>query len=510
MLFRAGNLQSQNGAQMRRLRLAGAIAAAYLKSDSVRDTEALISKRLLFVSFLYALIALIVVILQAWSGADMSRAVALLALPFFAGIAVFRAVTMRSLAFPLLSLAIAYHLLAFIWPHINGQMLALFPNLSELRIETLLLAVSGLCGLSASAVSLRRVYERLGGRVRSLIERHSFDGVAEWFLFGTVLWLVQIAISAVAGDIVALQAVQRWMKSLGVMFIVAAALRSDSNQLPIRLVGIAVASYEVIVAIAVGSLATPVFLIVQLLALRFYFRRKVSLVDLTIVLAVIFGTIMLQNVKREFRLQYWSGGAQSTSVERALRFVELATDWSANSTENKDSDRMSDSLEARANNAPALLVVMEMTPGLVPYLTGETLLPLTYSWIPRFIWPEKPQERLGNEWAKPYNLLGAGDYETSYNLPWLIEWYLNFGVLGVVFGMYAAGGLLRLCEQSFFSLAAKPYSVVVGVALLSQLWWLESNISLTVGGVFIQLVATALLSYAFKVPFSVLFNSKRQ
>lgn len=55
---------------------------------------------------------------------------------------------------------------------------------------------------------------------------------------------------------------------------------------------------------------------------------------------------------------------------------------------------------------------------------GKTIyLPLLTKMIPRSLWPNKPDERFGNDWARRYGYL-RDDYSTSYNLPWLPEQYM--------------------------------------------------------------------------------------
>ena len=71
---------------------------------------------------------------------------------------------------------------------------------------------------------------------------------------------------------------------------------------------------------------------------------------------------------------------------------------------------------------------------------------------------------------------------------------MNFGLIGVFLGMGIAGYLFGVIEQIFFSDSASPYVYLVGVALVSRLWWLESNISLTLGNFLIQFIVVVVIS----------------
>ncbi len=120
-----------------------------------------------------------------------------------------------------------------------------------------------------------------------------------------------------------------------------------------------------------------------------------------------------------------------------------------------------------------------------PFLYGETYLPLAIKWIPRFLWPDKPTEDLGNRWAREYSYLGPDDYTTSFNLPWLSEMYMNFGTLGVIVVNFLIGLLFRFLREAFWRNTANSSSFAFGLVIAAPLMFVESNISLTIGGLII-------------------------
>ncbi len=121
------------------------------------------------------------------------------------------------------------------------------------------------------------------------------------------------------------------------------------------------------------------------------------------------------------------------------------------------------------------------TPGRVPFFAGETLRPLLFVAIPRVLWPDKPHENIGNRIGHAYRILNPDDRSTSINLPWIVEFYINFGVKGVILGLglvgIALGGLawLGTAESESASLA------LLTVGVLFPLAYQESNISLMIG-----------------------------
>jgi len=64
-------------------------------------------------------------------------------------------------------------------------------------------------------------------------------------------------------------------------------------------------------------------------------------------------------------------------------------------------------------------VVDDKSPDPVPYWGGKTYRPLFTSFIPRAIYPDKTEERVGSEFGRRYGFLSQDDLHISINLPWL-------------------------------------------------------------------------------------------
>ncbi len=140
----------------------------------------------------------------------------------------------------------------------------------------------------------------------------------------------------------------------------------------------------------------------------------------------------------------------------------------------------------------ALVVLLQFcvdqTPERIPFLEGETLKNLLTNVVPRVFWPNKPPEVLGQWFGHHYRILRDNDTVTSINLPWLIEFYINFGPLGVVVGMAIVGVLLALAERVLLNPAMTDLEVVTGWALVFRFFYQESNLSLMLGGMITQAV----------------------
>jgi len=125
----------------------------------------------------------------------------------------------------------------------------------------------------------------------------------------------------------------------------------------------------------------------------------------------------------------------------------------------------------------------------VPFWDGETYLSLVGFAVPRFIWPSKPTKTLGQDFGHRYGYLDSWDTWTSINLPFLIEFYANFGEIGVLIGMVIVGLIYRLLDNDL-NRAGQPLQVTIcSLVLLVPMLNIESDFSLVFGGLFMNGVA---------------------
>jgi hypothetical protein len=105
------------------------------------------------------------------------------------------------------------------------------------------------------------------------------------------------------------------------------------------------------------------------------------------------------------------------------------------------------------------------------YRRGETLEYLTWVWIPRFVWPDKPTIAKGQWFASEIGqgfYLPSGAFSNSINMTIPGELYLNYGWLGIVVGCSLIGALFSLLWRSadFWHGGANPWGNALGFFLL--------------------------------------------
>ena len=104
----------------------------------------------------------------------------------------------------------------------------------------------------------------------------------------------------------------------------------------------------------------------------------------------------------------------------------------------------------------------------VPFQGGWTLSHLFLAYIPRAIWPGKPQLAIGI-WITEH--FGSGPGVPSHTGPsWIGELYRNFGYWGIIVGMLVIGVLFRLVHELFFRRSSTiPAILVRGIFLFTTL-----------------------------------------
>ena len=114
--------------------------------------------------------------------------------------------------------------------------------------------------------------------------------------------------------------------------------------------------------------------------------------------------------------------------------------------------------------------------------------------LPRALFPGKPEEITGQTFGHRYGLLDQANFETSYNLPQLIEGYVNFGIPGIVISMLLFGVLYRLVQLTFVHANMGFGALISGIYVSVKLLQIESATSLVLGDLIWTLIFLASVS----------------
>jgi len=138
----------------------------------------------------------------------------------------------------------------------------------------------------------------------------------------------------------------------------------------------------------------------------------------------------------------------------------------------------------------SIAAIVSDTGRWVDYRYGGTLILAPIGlFIPRVLWPDKPNISIGREFGETFRLRGALDYET-YIAPTMVgEFYWNFSVPGVVVGMWCLGMGYRWYYQRYGAGAGfAPIRKSIYFTLLPSALSFEGNVAIIVGGVIKVLV----------------------
>lgn len=209
--------------------------------------------------------------------------------------------------------------------------------------------------------------------------------------------------------------------------------------------------------------------------------------------------------KYDYRLKTWS------EAGRNLTFLDTSRIFLSTYFFDKSKDLKLRNLIQRNDNFRlerrifhsywSLLIVTKETPKQIPYWNGYSYKILTSKLVPRIFWKDKPSDTLGNDFGHRYNVLTKKskdterDNNTSWNMPVLNEFYVNFGKIGVAFGMLLIGIFFGLIIRIFSKIKKNNIEYMISFYLFVPLFFLESHLSLLFGALIQSYIFLMILSY---------------
>jgi hypothetical protein len=250
-----------------------------------------------------------------------------------------------------------------------------------------------------------------------------------------------------------------------------------------------------VVGISSGWLGSFVGLGIVCMIVYTYERRKLPLTAALIVLPVI---LFFQSGKEAFRGRYWRGDSAGGYSERVAFWVESSWNiWADAITDRtgQKSKLLADATLSRLSLLQQTANVMAFTPERVPYQYGHLYSYIGVTFIPRFLWPDKPSVNDANRWYQvSYRLTVRGELSTvSIAVGTLAESYINFGWLGPVLIMFPLGIFLGTVQRIFLRADSGLLFSSVGAVLVPQLLAVESQMAQYVAGLAQQVFVVLLI-----------------
>jgi hypothetical protein len=225
-----------------------------------------------------------------------------------------------------------------------------------------------------------------------------------------------------------------------------------------------------------------------------YERRKFPAMAALIVLPVI---LFFQPAKQAFRGRYWKEESSDTSIERVSFWVENSWQLWGKALIGQDAEQLKDLSDATLSRLSLLQQtanVIELTPSRVPYQYGSMYSYIFVTFVPRFLWPDKPSVNDANRWYQvTYGLTDTRQLSSvSIAVGTVAESYINFGWVGPALIIFPLGIFLGSFERIFLHPDSSLLLSGLGAVLVPQLLAIESQMAEYVAGL-TQQIALVLL-----------------
>ena len=243
------------------------------------------------------------------------------------------------------------------------------------------------------------------------------------------------------------------------------------------------------------------FFLITLLLVKWFFQKRINWFFVIIILIIIFFGSGVKNIFR-----YAQNLDSKNKIENNIiskRFYQ-----NLQYGDEKYLDQNFSTLRQRLTY-PYLSLInsVRITPKDHPYLQGESYLPIFFKFLPSLIFKHQYQENFGNKFGRLYGFASIEDFNTSFNVPFITEFYINFGIIGVALGMFFIGFFFYILENFFISKKKKNNLTNLIILTCSvPLCIPESNLSLMLGAFLQNLLIIFIVIFFFIKIFFVIRN----
>lgn len=215
----------------------------------------------------------------------------------------------------------------------------------------------------------------------------------------------------------------------------------------------AIVGFAAVRGIATGFIEQAIVPIGVLVMTKWLYTKQIPL---SISILTIGAILFLAPVKGEFRQQAWFGDASNGASQSPVSKVVLWTDqainyWSDTLTGTRQVSEATNSATSRLDLIHQFAYIYSLTPSAIPYQYGKTYSYLLIAFVPRVLWPDKPQAGAANKYyAVTYDITTEeGAEKSSFGMSFLGESYINFGVFGIIGIMLIQGVIVGLLQRVF-------------------------------------------------------------
>lgn len=235
-----------------------------------------------------------------------------------------------------------------------------------------------------------------------------------------------------------------------------------------------------------GYISFPLLLSFYSLTIYFVFERKFPFLFIIILFVLI-------NFAHFFKYEYRKN---LNKLQNASNSEKILTYKNSVINILKDKDlntNILNNLQRIAHPINSFVLIHKKTPSKIPFWNGYSFKIFATKFIPRVFWKDKPSDTIGNEVGRRYEILSSSDKSTSWNLPVINEFYVNFGKIGLIIGTFLLSIFMYLISVIFKSSKNSNVLTVISIYITFKLFFLESHLSLIFGNLFQNLVLILIL-----------------
>jgi hypothetical protein len=264
-----------------------------------------------------------------------------------------------------------------------------------------------------------------------------------------------------------------------------------------RHVAVALVSAAAVVGFAGGMMQAALQPIAIWILCAWILNRRLAMVGLAALASLFF---LLQPVKGAYRSQIWYGDRDLSVGARVSTYVDLVKNhWGSNAA--SPVDALDDIQNSAANRLSWLMTTaryVDWTPSLVDFKHGETLLYMFYTWVPRFIWQDKPIAQVANKVLPvEYGLQDAESLDrTMFGVGHVAEAYVNFGLGGII-PLFLLLGVLYYVPSILLRDGLTIPAMAILVAITVNMMYISTSIGQVFGGFLQQIIVQGLLLRVF-------------
>jgi hypothetical protein len=279
------------------------------------------------------------------------------------------------------------------------------------------------------------------------------------------------------------------LSMVGICTLIALHLARKLDSVTAALVWGFLIPVKIALGLGTGSAASGLLVGVAVAMTFASVRRSIPWKTLALGTVALF---ILRPAEVPYRMATWGGRLSDAGVfEKARVFGDIVYRITLGGAVR--SDALIEMASTRLAQFTVFGEVIADTPAMVPFWAGASYYTALFKPIPRVIWPDKPEEVSGQTFGHRYNLISATNISTSFNLPQTVELYANFGLIGVIAGMFMFGLIYRLLIDMYVHPGMGLGALVGAVYISSKLIDVGSAAAQTLGAIPWSIILIALI-----------------